>query len=441
MSEPGSVPLTTGRLRELVLGRLCQLDESEWLAPTELAEMQAQGLAALAEHAQRFSPRFASRLERADLSARDLRDVAALAALPPMTRREMQDGDHAYARAIPETHLPTSWVETTGSTGQPVRVMHTLVTQVEWLALTLREHRWHGSDFTRPLAAVRANVQEVQRLPDWGSAVRLVARSGPSVLLPGTMPMAEIAATLRALQPGQLVLYPTLLAALCDHLECSGDAPPALQRVRSSGRSISPIVRTRAAGLLGAPVVDLYSSRELGHIAVECPQSGLYHVPEGLVAEVLDADGRPCAEGEEGSLAITGLRNYATPLVRYLIGDRAIRGGACPCGRGLPTLARIMGRERNMVLMPDGTRAYPPLASRSFWQHGPVVQFQFVQHRVDDVEVRLAVARAATAEEEQAMTRTIHATLGHAFPLRFSYFAEALPPAPGGKAEEFVCLC
>ena len=47
MSEPGSVPLTTGRLRELVLGRLCQLDESEWLAPTELAEMQAQGLAAL----------------------------------------------------------------------------------------------------------------------------------------------------------------------------------------------------------------------------------------------------------------------------------------------------------------------------------------------------------------------------------------------------------
>ena len=116
MSEPGSVPLTTGRLRELVLGRLCQLDESEWLAPTELAEMQAQGLAALAEHAQRFSPRFASRLERAGLSARDLRDVAALAALPPMTRREMQDGDHAYARAIPETHLPTSWVETTGST-------------------------------------------------------------------------------------------------------------------------------------------------------------------------------------------------------------------------------------------------------------------------------------------------------------------------------------
>lgn len=446
MSEAGlsppatTAPLTTARLRALVRGRLEQLDASERLDPAGLAELQGRGLAALAEHAARFAPGFAARLERAGLVASDLRAVADLGALAPMTRRALQDGDGAYARAIPETHQPTSWVETTGSTGQPVRVMHTLATQVEWLALTLREHSWHGSDFARPLAAVRANIDKVQHLPDWGSAVRLVARSGPSVLVPGTMPMAEIVAFLRALQPGQLVLYPTLLVTLCDQLERSGDTLPGLQRVRTIGEMLQPERRRRAAALLAAPVTDLYSSRELGHIAIECPVSGLYHVPEGLVVEVLDADGRPCAEGEEGDLVITGLRNYATPLVRYRIGDRAIRGGACACGRALPTLARVMGRERNMVRMPDGTRAYPPLASQSFWQHGPVVQFQFVQHRVDEIEVRLAVTRPVAKAEEQAMTRAIHAMLGHAFPLRFSYFDEALPPAPGGKSEEFVCL-
>ena len=138
---------------------------------------------------------------------------------------------------------------------------------------------------------------------------------------------------------------------------------------------------------------------------------------------------------------ITSLRNFATPLIRYVIRDRAIRGGPCPCGRSLPTLRRIMGRERNMARRPDGSCAYPPLGVGSFWQHGPVAQFQFIQHAVDDIEVRLAVTRPATIDEEQALAAAIRTMLGHPFPLRFSYFDQALPPAPGGKHEEFVCLC
>ncbi|HYD25066.1 MAG TPA: AMP-binding protein [Croceibacterium sp.] len=433
--------LTTARLREMVTGRLRQLQQGERLAPGRLAERQGRALAELAAHAARFSPQFAARLGQARLSPAALGDLAALAALPPLGRRELQAGEGVYARAIPEPHMPTSWIETTGSTGQPVRVMHTLVTQVEWQALTLLEHAWHRSDFSRPLASVRSNIARIQRLPDWGSAVRLVAASGPSVLLPGTLPMAEIAALIRQLDPGQLVIYPTLLATLCDHIERSGEAPFRLQRVRTIGEMLQPERRTRATALLGAPVVDLYSSREFGHIAIECPDSGLYHVPESLVVEVLDPHGRPCAEGEEGDVVVTGLRNYATPLIRYMIRDRAVRGGPCPCGRGLPTLRRIMGRERNMVLMPGGTRAYPPLATGAFWQYGPIVQFQFIQHAVDDIEVRLAVTRTATTDEEQALAGAIRTMLGHPFPLRFSYFADALPPAPGGKREEFVCLC
>ena len=436
-----SAALTTDRLREMVTGRLAQLRRGERFDPAALAERQGAALWVIAGHAARFSPGFAARLERAGLSAAQLRDPAALQALPPLTRAELQASDAVYARAIPETHLPTHSVETTGSTGQPVRVIHTLVTQVDWLALSLLQHEWHASDFSRPLAAVRANVTEVQRLPDWGTAVRLVTRSGPSLSIPGALPMSEILALLRSLDPGQLVIYPTLLATLCDHVEHTGKAGLRLQRIRTIAEMLQPERRERAQALLGASVTDLYSSREFGQIAVECPASGLYHVPESLLVEVLDAEGRPCAEGEEGDVVITSLRNFATPLIRYVIRDRAIRGGPCPCGRGLPTIRRIMGRERNMARRPDGTRAYPPLATGSFWRHGPVAQFQFIQHAVDDIEVRLAVTRPATSDEEQALAAAIQAMLGHPFPLRFSYFEQALPPAPGGKHEEFVCLC
>ena len=440
MAAPRTAP-TTATLREMVTGRLGQLQQGERLAPAALADRQGAALEALADHAARFSPGFAARLERAGLRAADVRDPAALQALVPLTRAELQAGGAVFATAIPDTHAPTHSIETTGSTGQPVRVIHTLVTQVEWLALTLLEHAWHASDFARPLAAVRANIKEVQHLPDWGAAVRLVTRSGPSVTIPGTLPMAEIVALLRALDPGQLVIYPTLLAALCDHVESAGEAPLRLQRIRTIGEMLQPERRERARALLGAPVTDVYSSRELGQIAIQCPTSGLYHVPESLIVEVQRADGTPCAEGEEGDVVVTGLRNFATPLIRYAIRDRAIRGGPCPCGHGLPTLRRIMGRERNMARKPDGTRAYPPLGVGSFWQHGPVSQFQFMQHAVDDIEVRLAVTRPPSRDEEQALVAAIETMLGHPFPLRFSYFEHALPSAPGGKHEEFVCLC
>ena len=127
---------TAARLREMVTGRLAQLRQGERLDSAALAQRQAAALRVIADHAARFSPGFAARLERAELRAADL-GGPALQALPPLTRAELQASDAVYARAIPETHLPTHSVETTGSTGQPVRVIHTLVTQVEWLALAL----------------------------------------------------------------------------------------------------------------------------------------------------------------------------------------------------------------------------------------------------------------------------------------------------------------
>jgi len=60
-----------------------------------------------------------------------------------------------------------------------------------------------------------------------------------------------------------------------------------------------------------------------------------------------------CA-GQVGRVVVTDLHNFATPLIRYDLGDYAEMADTCPCGRGLPALKRIMGRRRNMVRLPDG---------------------------------------------------------------------------------------
>jgi len=148
----------------------------------------------------------------------------------------------------------------------------------------------------------------------------------------------------------------------------------------------------------------------------------------------------PCKEGEVGRVVITDLHNFATPIVRYEIRDYAEVGGACPCGRGLPTLKRILGRRRNMVTLPDGSRHWPSVGFHAFRGIAPIRQYQGVQHTVDTVEMKLVVDAPLSAQQEELLRTVILDALGYPFTLRFSYHDAELPKTRGGKFEEFISL-
>jgi phenylacetate-CoA ligase len=114
-------------------------------------------------------------------------------------------------------------------------------------------------------------------------------------------------------------------------------------------------------------------------------------------------------------------------------------GGACPCGRGLPVLKRIVGRERNLVVKPDGSRNWPLTGFRKFRSIAPIVQYQFIQHSLQLIEVRLVTERPLTAAEEDMLRAPILEALGYPFTLSFTYFDAQLPLGKNGKFEEFLC--
>ncbi len=107
--------------------------------------------------------------------------------------------------------------------------------------------------------------------------------------------------------------------------------------------------------------------------------------------------------------------------------------------RDISGLARIAGRERNMLRLPDGTTHWPLVGFHRFRDIAPVRQYQLIQHTLQSVEVRLVCDRALTAEEQTQLGAVIKAALGNAFELRFAYFERDLPRAANGKFEEFVC--
>lgn len=425
----------------LLAALLRQLDQTQWLAAETIADLQREQLGLLAAYLRDHSPFFAARLEAVGLDPAALAAPGGLARLPPLSRRALQQVDDLFSNAVPAGHRPVKAHTTSGSTGEPVTVRRTAVGQLHWAAATVRDSLWHGRDPAGRLAVVRARVPRILRRDDWGPPMNRLFATGPSLTLPISLDAAEQFRLLADFAPTELLIYPTALAALIRHMEATGSRIESLRHLRTVGEMLSPERRALARDFLGLDPVSIYSSQEIGTMALQCPVSGAYHViAESVIVEVVDDSGAPCRPGEIGRILVTDLQNFATPMIRYDIGDHAEVGGPCPCGRGLPVLTRILGRERNLIRMPDGTRHWPLTGYDHFREIAGVRQYQFIQLDRETVEVRLVTDAPLTPAQKAALRDHIQATLGHPFALRFVFFESRLPIPSSGKFEEFVCL-
>ena len=417
-----------------------QLDHSQWAPAAAIRNSQFRQLTRLAEWCAVQSPAFADRLDRAGLTAADLGDPSKFVTLPVLTRRDVQCASHdLYCRQVPSGHENIAETRTSGSTGEPVVVRRTPVTRLFWHAMTMRDYRWHEQNVSARLCAIRAGVAECRSHPSWGPPASLLTETGPAFVAPVTADASRLASWIDECRPGYLVIYPSTLQAIVRYCQQIGMTFSGLRHIRTIGETLPPPVRRSAEAAFGARVTDCYSSQEIGYIAIECPDSGLYHVvAESVIVEVLDDAGRPCRPGEVGRIVVTDLHNFATPLIRYDIGDFGEAAGACPCGRGLPTLKRIAGRQRNFILMPDGSRYWPVTGFNRCRDVAPIAQYQLVQRSRETIEARLVVDRPLSAAEEDRLRSMLHECAGYPFDLTITA-VDRIPVGPTGKYEEFVC--
>ena len=435
-------PSVTGRShREQLLSLLRQFEQTERMPPERLQQQQLLQLSAVVEHARRTVPFYHDRFGGLPPGP------VALQALPLLTRRDIQNAGHGLrSTAIPPQFGGTHENRTSGATGEPVTVLRTMLDTLLWQANTLRDHAWHRRNPALKMAAIRAVAPGTAdpphgvEAPNWGPASAALGGHGPAALLTLDADVAVQAVWIRRQAPGYLLTYPNNLAALLVHFGQRGERLPSLRAVLTVGETVSPALRAACRDVLGVEIQDVYSSQELGYIALQCPSSGLYHVmAESMLVEVLDAAGKPCAPGETGRLVVSSLHNYATPLIRYELRDHATAGGPCTCGRTLPTLVRIAGRERNMVKLPDGSTHWPLVGFHRFRDIAPVRQYQLLQRSLGEIEVRLVCDRALKPDEETQLAMVIRDALGYPFALRFMFFEGELPRSANGKFEEFVC--
>ncbi|GAA0881348.1 phenylacetate--CoA ligase family protein [Algoriphagus jejuensis] len=135
-------------------------------------------------------------------------------------------------------------------------------------------------------------------------------------------------------------------------------------------------------------IFSFYGSREVSSIATETPAySGMNVLYDNVFLEVLDENGIPVKKGEEGEIVITTLNNSYMPLLRYRIGDRAIKGDNLEFGTLI--LQSVVGRTLGVIHRADGSKIDGQFFTSLFFKSKGIRNFQLIQNQIDSLTLKI----------------------------------------------------
>ena len=293
-------------------------------------------------------------------------DEEAFLQLPLLTKQELAADQIAHSPFGSNLTYPlerySRYHQTSGTTGEPLRVLDTPQTWDWWgrcwlevlrgAGVTERDRAffafsfapfigfwsaYHGVSMLGAMTISGGGADSVRRL-------KLIAETGPTVLLS----------------------TPTYALHLAEVAEREGVdlASSTITRTIHAGEPGAgiPATRRRIEQAWGAKVFDHAGASEIGAFGVGDEEGlGLYVNEDEFIAEVIDPETlEPVEEGADGELVITNLGRGAWPVIRYCSGDcvRAIRVSSGEMQGRLLLEGGILGRVDDMVTV-RGVNVYP----------------------------------------------------------------------------------
>jgi phenylacetate-CoA ligase len=144
----------------------------------------------------------------------------------------------------------------------------------------------------------------------------------------------------------------------------------------------------------GCHVLNLYGCEEMGVMAWGCPDfpDNLHIGVENLVVNFRSI--KQTDHGRVGSIIVTHLSNYVMPFIRYDLGDliELPESDRCPCGRSLPLLGKILGRNEAPIEY-KGKKYYWHFFQNQLQHHLDIRKYQIINREDGEVEFRIQLFR------------------------------------------------
>ena len=425
------------------------LDRSQWLDPEQLEEGQVRQLRTLLTHAVTRVPYYRDLFHARGVRPDDIRTMDDFRRLPVLSRGVYQaEAGRMHADGLPDGMQDVGTLSTSGTSGVPIDVRQTDRVHFWWLAFLLRDTEWSGIDPRGSLAAIRPikrpgavgrRFLEGVAQSTWGDGLHSVIETGRSWVMDIHQDPRRQLAWLRRIDPDYLLSHPGNLEVLAGLALEEACRLPRLRVIQAISEMLTDAARARIAAAFGVPVRQVYTCSEAGYVASECPESGGWHVhAENVILEVLDEADQVCPPGATGRVVLTTLHNFLAPFLRYDIMDEAVVGPSrCACGRGLPTLARVVGKRLIMLQLPSGRVKTPSDLVYGLRKIGAIHQYQVVQRALDHVVVRVVPSAAWTADHARRVVAAVRTHFEATVRVDVNQ-VDRIAPTAGGKVHNVV---
>lgn len=241
-----------------------------------------------------------------------------------------------------------------------------------------------------------------------------------------------------ALKNDHITLYVGYASAIqhfTEYCKKKNDGPADfdLKGIISIAENLDEHVRKDAETVFGCPVLSRYASLETGVLSQECQEEKNHHVNiSSYAVELLSFDSDdPVNPGELGRVVVTDLFSYGMPLIRYDIGDVAMKAETnCSCGIGGPIFKKIRGRITDNVLDQDGNLVSWAAINVIIWPYKEIKEFRFIQ--TDRFKFELLLSTYDGTRVDKEIIKKFKELLGEKSEIDITYLEE-IPSLESGK--------
>jgi phenylacetate-CoA ligase len=406
-----------------------EFGESEWMDPQRLTRLQARRLGPALRSAVRDVPFYAGR--RLPRSDEPDEVFEALQCWPLLDKETVADAGDALLSRRARWRFPAY---SSGTSGRPLKTWRTAASIAHEAALQERQLRWAGWRPGERRVWLRGDVVvplEQTEPPFWH------VNAADQMLMCSSFHLWDRHAgayldAIEAFDPVVIQAYPSAIGFLAAALreQSRGYAGASLRAIVTSSEALPGSLREGCEAAFGVQVFDWYGQSERVAAIGTCPRGRYHLIEDASYVELLPA--------QDGLAEIVGSSwaNDAMPLIRYRTGDLVLpTARSCRCGRPLRRVERIVGRETDAIVTPDGRRHV--MLDFIFNDVLCVREAQIVQEAPDHIVVLLVLQPGSNPSDADVVRYRALQRLGAGVHVDL-HCVPAIPRSPSGKRRLIV---
>jgi len=367
---------------------------------------QLNSLKQLLIHTEKNVPYYSNLFQKYNFTPSSISSIDDISVLPPLKRSHLQN----QLKELTSKNISSKKMilnQTGGSTGNPVKLYQDLNYRLRGKAAEMVFNSIAGWFIGAKTAILWGSETDLKRTKTIKGKIHeyFTNYQHYNAYYMSDKDMHAYYNDMQKSKPDVLIGYAESLNLFASFLLNNNLSPifPNTSIISSAG-TLFPDMRENIQAAFNVPVFNRYGSREVGIIASECTEhNGLHINPFDQIVQLEPSN----TDSRILRILVTNLRNYATPLIRYEIGDTSTGLlKTSSCSLNTPRLRDISGRITSIITTSNGKIIYGGFRQIVSPFTG-IAKYQFVQEEISKYIFRIVPNSEFKMEDVPAIRKVI----------------------------------